>query len=292
MAQIKLKHPIKPCHQVGVDYSHWLAPYLSAFYLGNESGATSKMQDITQYANHGTPTGTTMQWGSFGRERVFNGSSDKVAVSYGRQLDSTTKFPNAHHSVLIFARVKSTGGAGASQNICSRLYDGTANIPFFLGIGGINAANGVGYYASAFQSSGITTDIRGDGKYHTVCGILASTPGNSGYWGLYYVDGVRDKTAILGSYPGTGTLALNIGADYTGANNFNGVIESLQIFAGVPIPDFQNGLLPADHAIWLDNVVAGLHNDPYQLLSFNKTNVNFMSSAAASGNISNFFMTM
>ena len=269
--------PLKPATQLAVDYSHWLAPYLSCCYMQNELGPTAKMVDLTLHANHGAPTGTTMQVGSYGRERIF-ASGNLVAVPYGPQLDSTTIWPGAHiRATIILARVKSTGGATSNQVICCRKYDSISNIPYFLGIGGINAANGVGHYTGGFSSTGITTDIRADNTYHVVCGVLVDTPGLGAYTGFYYVDGVRDKYSLLGSFPNPKTLALNIGADYNNTNSFIGSIESLQIFVGVPIPDIGNSTpTPANHAMFLDGLIADLSRNPYQLLTASRLTTSFL----------------
>jgi hypothetical protein len=106
---------------------------------------------------------------------------------------------------------------------------GSSVVPYSLNVGGNNSppdVNGMGFFSTSWRNSGITTDIRGDGKWHYVVGTFDGTLLN------YYIDGKLDASTNEGSGL---TLPSNTQTTYLGyyANDgqaFSGSIASTKIY--------------------------------------------------------------
>ncbi|MFZ5391908.1 MAG: DUF2341 domain-containing protein [Patescibacteria group bacterium] len=61
------------------------------WHLEEQSGSGAYIKDSSSYANHGTPTGTTVSDGKIGKARSFNGSSDYINLGNNSSLSSDTQ---------------------------------------------------------------------------------------------------------------------------------------------------------------------------------------------------------
>lgn len=173
-----------------IQKTHKLARGLVACLMMNEAGGVPR-DLLPQEAIAGTPTTVTgAQWtiGASGSGMAFAASSDVVTEPYDARF-------NVGGVLSIVARVNSTS-ASATQIVTSRNYNGS-NVPWLLSPGGVGAYTGIAFFNGGWATSGATTDIRGDGRDHTLGGsfdtISASTPMD------YYIDGVLDKHTDLGA---------------------------------------------------------------------------------------------
>lgn len=106
---------------------------------------------------------------------------------------------------------------------------GSSVVPYSLNIGGNNSSpsiDGMAFFSTSWRNSGITTDIRGDGKWHYVVGTFDGTLLN------YYIDGRLDASTNEGSGL---TLPSNTQATYLGfyandGQSFSGSIASTKIY--------------------------------------------------------------
>ncbi|MCX6706972.1 MAG: right-handed parallel beta-helix repeat-containing protein [Candidatus Woesearchaeota archaeon] len=124
--------------------------------------------------------------------------------------------------ITITAWVKAEDGTPGY--IVNKNYDG-GYVPYSLSVGGDEETDGMAFYGDdGWKSSGINTDIRGDGKWHFIAGVF------DGGTLSYYVDGVLDSS----SEPGSGLPAndedVNIGAYLDDDAYFNGTIDEVRIY--------------------------------------------------------------
>jgi len=180
----------------------------------------SKAYDLSRYRNNGSLlNGPTWVDGRHGKALSFDGSNDYVKVSDSTSLDTTTS------EVTVEAWVK-PGRTYQSEPEVWYYIVFRAGIQFELGYQGWS--DGVSFKPT--NSGGTSFEVvkamtLKSGQWYHLAGVV----GPNGFVGLY-INGVLE--ASRNDF--TGTLRsggdLGIGANSSGSNNFNGVIDEVQVY--------------------------------------------------------------
>lgn len=164
---------------------------------------------------------------------------DSPSPSSGFQLASGFKF-----SVLLL--LQSTSDPSSNQWPLTVNFNGTT-LPISLAIFPNATVGGVGYYSGTWNQSNVTTDIRGDGKWHVVVGTADQTAGEL----KYYVDGKLDaQGGAGGTSSDVNTNAITYGAYKTDTLSINGNIALGAVWWGRTLQSIE---------------VADLSDNPWQL---------------------------
>ncbi|MEK7164079.1 MAG: LamG domain-containing protein, partial [Patescibacteria group bacterium] len=194
------------------------------WHLEETSGTGAYIQDATANANHGTPTGTTVTDGFFGKARSFNGTSDYTSIPDHSSLDVT-------NALTIETWVKKDSSSVAV--IASK--GATSNVePYALWYSDTGAGNRIALYLSgddvaANRYCPVTSQYFSTGVWHHIAATYNGTVAK------IYVDGIEQSTSsgcessTVPSSLYNSTGALNIGRRYTGANYFDGSIDEVRI---------------------------------------------------------------
>jgi hypothetical protein len=205
--------PVAPVLQRG----HPLARGLVAAYPFYE-GSGGALNDLSGNRNTGSLTnGPTWSGGQAGTSLLFNGSSQRVDIPNAPSLNP------AFITIAAWVRSNAAGGFGF---IVNKNYDGSS-VAYSLSIGGAQSPffDGMAYYDGAWNFSSVTTDIRGDNKWHFVVGSY------DGVTLKYYLDAKLDASlSHSGSLPTTNTQPLYIGEYVNNAEFFGGYIDGLLIY--------------------------------------------------------------
>ncbi len=165
-------------------------------------------------ANNGTPTGTTVVDGFYGKARSFNGSSDFIGSFPASYVwDSTytsyeawVKFNSLNDRQVIIHRLGRQLGINGYATCTAN------NLCFSIVSGG------------AWRSANYPTSNLQTNKWYHIAGTWN---GNSV---LLYVNGVQvANTSYTGGTDSYGTDAPNIGRGNTGSDYFSGVVDEIRI---------------------------------------------------------------
>ncbi|HZZ80907.1 MAG TPA: LamG domain-containing protein [Gemmataceae bacterium] len=143
-------------------------------------------------------------------------SSQLISVPYSSALEC----PN----ITIIAWGKPN--ASSRAYVCSRNYAGS--VPYHLCAGGSalggTQMDGFARYSGGWASSGITTDVRGDGKFHQIGGSF------DGATLKYWVDGKLDASQSNGTALPTQTSNLFIGEYPNDGHYWDGILDHVLIW--------------------------------------------------------------
>lgn len=133
-------------------------------------------------------SGAALGVGSGGQHYVFSTNGHYVDIPYRRSF--------VGNEWTVVALVRSTSASGA-QYVVNQNYNGSS-VPISLALGGTpegGLINGAAVFSETWMwsSSGIYTDVRGDGKWHVVAG-RASGAGKKATI-EYWLDGRLDSSA-------------------------------------------------------------------------------------------------
>jgi len=189
------------------------------WHLEETSGTGAYLQDESGYNNDGTPTGTTVVDGFFGKARSFNGSSNWISIGNPASLQITGQ-------ITLEAWVN-TSASSAYRGIISKMGTGSGQYGYLL------RENSSGYAEFGVSSNGTAyTSVSGtvvinDGKWHYLAGVY--TPSTKLE---IYVDGVLQNTngtSIPASIYNTAG-GVSIGSTYTTPSEFfSGIIDEARV---------------------------------------------------------------
>lgn len=189
---------------------------IEAFWPLNESGGTVA-RDIGPKRYNGTLTNfsstSTSGWGvtRLGRTLQFDGTNDRIPIS-------NIPTPSA---ITISAWV--IANASTQGFIINKTFDGST-VPFSLSVNPSSFAAGfAGYWNNGWRSSGVATDIRGDGKWHHVAGSY------DGATLRFYVDGKLDSSASYATTLPSSTATTYIGTYFGDGIYFGGSMSALRL---------------------------------------------------------------
>jgi len=190
------------------------------WHLEETSGTGAYLQDETANNNDGTPTGTTVAEGFFGKARSFNGSSYWISVGNPASLQITGQ--------LTLEAWVNTSASSANRGIISKMGTGGIGQNVYL-----LRENTSGYAEFGVSSNGIdyisvsSTAVINDGKWHHLTG--AYTPSAKLE---IYVDGVLqniNSASIPASIYNTAG-GVSIGSTYTTPSEmFSGMIDEARV---------------------------------------------------------------
>ncbi|MBI3384566.1 LamG domain-containing protein, partial [Candidatus Gottesmanbacteria bacterium] len=197
------------------------------WHMDETSGSGAYIKDATANANHGTPTGTSVVDGFYGKARSFNGTSDYITVAHSSSINFEITNPFS-----IEAWVKAANTSDSALPIVAKWANSSS-----------------GGYIFTIRNAAPNIDIA----------LQTTTNGNRIYWrgavgtsitkwnhyamtydGSQSVNGVKvyvNGSAISSSYTennplGSGminTAALKIGADPGGFGYGNGTVDEVKI---------------------------------------------------------------
>jgi hypothetical protein len=183
-------------------------PYTVGLWHFNETEGNAL--DSSGNNNTGTPTGTTIVDGMFGKARSFNGSSDYI------QLTNIPFTGNANFTIEAWVKTSSTG---TRKDIVS-FGTSTINNALFLYI---NSSNQLQFDLTN-AGGPVSSQTITDGKWHHVAAV-----NQNGLIHLY-VDGSGTGNITAMSPNITNTVNnYNIGRSYIASNYFNGQIDDVRI---------------------------------------------------------------
>jgi hypothetical protein len=174
--------------------------------------------------NHGTLTNGPTWVGARGRPGGYGALS--LTGETQHVVCGTTINPSAQPIALAgWCRSTSTG---RPEFLVNKNF-GSSVVPYSLSLGGTPGGGVIDGFAffdgSHWRKSGITTDVRGDGKWHFVAGTWDGTTAS------FYLDGRLDASAAPGgTRPTTGSGQTAIGAYLNDSAYFIGELDELTIF--------------------------------------------------------------
>lgn len=189
---------------------------LIGFWPLDENGG-GMARDISRYRRDGVLTNfsgtSTSGWGHtrLGKTLQFDGTNDRIPLPF-------IPTPGA---ITISAWVMAN--AATQGFILNKTFDGST-VPFSLSVNPSSFAAGFsGYWNSAWRTSGVTTDIRGDGKWHHVAGSY------DGATLRFFVDGKLDSSASYSTTMPSSTATTYIGTYFGDNIYFGGSMSALRL---------------------------------------------------------------
>jgi hypothetical protein len=201
------------------DYANYMpdSNTMGLWHLEEATGSGAYIKDSSNYANNGTPTGTTYTDGKIGKARSFNGTSDYISVA-----DSSSLKPTSQLTVAAWIKPMAIG---SHMEVECKGTEGDVAMDYCLGLTDTGNLRPKLYTDTWYYPTGSTVFKVGQWYY------IAMTYDGSSLKG--YVNGALDTSqAVTGSIR-TSASTLRIGA-YSPASPgsklwFNGSIDEVSV---------------------------------------------------------------
>jgi len=178
-----------------------------------EAGNGAYLYDSSSYRNNGTPTGTVVSNGKYGKARSFNGSSDYVSLTDNTTLNSSYMTMEAWINPDTLVEGASVYNRRTSGNVGGVTMDTTS-------AGLVNCY----FYISGSWRLAATTTVLPTGKWsYIVCSYDGS------YVNAYFNGKKEASTAISGTINTPTSPSVWIGRNAVSAGYFDGLIDEVRV---------------------------------------------------------------
>jgi hypothetical protein len=185
-------------------------PYTVGLWHFNETSGNAL--DSSGNNNTGTPTGTTIVDGMFGKARSFNGSSDHIIITDSNSLDVST-------NITIDFWVKSSGANTSDTGLVFK----SLSSSYAVTLAGTSGSNDHKLYFNIGATYITTTKLFNDNQWHHVACIY------DGSTMAVYIDGSLDVSGVKTGAIGTDANNIYLGSRNSAGTYFSGSLDEIRI---------------------------------------------------------------